>query len=84
MIRTILSTLAMVLTMIMATTATADTVPGGAATSCTDPNAFTPVMSADGTRVLYWNNPTCAAASGATDGTPAANPRGPFSDPAES
>mgnify|MGYP000011043551 CR=1 FL=1 len=33
--------------------------PAGASAAPCDATQFTPVMSADGTRVLYWNNPTC-------------------------
>ena len=50
-----------------ASAALADAPAGASATAC-DVSAFVPVMSADGTRVLYWNNPTRAAATGATDG----------------
>lgn len=57
-----------------ASTALADAPKGAAAMAC-DITAFTPVMSADGTRVLYWNNATCAAPSGVTDGTVVLNIR---------
>lgn len=57
-----------------ASTAFADAPAGAAATAC-DVSAFVPVMSADGARVLYWNNATCAAPSGVTDGTVVLNVR---------
>lgn len=33
--------------------------PAGASAMQCDINRFTPIMSADGERILYWNNPTC-------------------------
>jgi hypothetical protein len=33
--------------------------PAGAASANCDITQFTPIMSADGTTILYWNNPTC-------------------------
>lgn len=43
--------------------------PGAWATGC-DVNAFTPILSDQTGEILYWNNPTCPAGSGATDATP--------------
>jgi len=42
----------------LASTALAD-APAGAASANCDITQFTPIMSADGSTVLYWNNPTC-------------------------
>jgi len=42
----------------LASTALAD-APAGAASANCDITQFTPIMSADGTTILYWNNPTC-------------------------
>lgn len=42
----------------LASTALAD-APAGAASANCDITQFTPIMSADGQTVLYWNNPTC-------------------------
>lgn len=42
----------------MASTALADAPAGAASASC-DLDAWSPVMSADGETVLYWNNATC-------------------------
>lgn len=33
--------------------------PAGASAAPCDITQFTPIMSEDGQRVLYWNNPTC-------------------------
>lgn len=35
-----------------------------------DPARYTPILSNDGTRVLYWNNPTCVMPGGKTDAKP--------------
>lgn len=52
----ILSTTAIIAAL--ASTAFAD-APAGAASANCDITQFTPIMSEDGQRVLYWNNPTC-------------------------
>lgn len=45
--------------------ADAPAFPGADATPC-DASQFTPIYGEDGTTVLYWNNPTCAAVGSGT------------------
>lgn len=49
----------------MGSGAIAQSAPAGAGAGPCDPAQFTPIMSSDGTRILYWNNRSCPAASGA-------------------
>jgi len=77
MIRFILSLYAAIaLSIIGATIARADAPAGASATAC-DSTAFVPVMSADGLRVLYWNNPTCPASGGDGQSLAAVDPCAP-------
>ena len=51
--------LSMVTIGLMATSPALADAPAGAASANCDITQFTPIMSADGTTILYWNNPTC-------------------------
>lgn len=60
-----LLTMAATMLLLIAGPALADRPAGYAGTLC-DPDSFVPVLSERTGAVLYWNNPTCPAASGAT------------------
>lgn len=61
------STLAMVGVL---SSAQAQDAPSGAAATGCDANAFSPVTSDRTGEILYWNNPTCPAGSGASPSPP--------------
>lgn len=50
-----------------------DAPPGASASGC-DMNRFEAIRSEKTCDLLYWNNPTCPAGAGATDGSTASAP----------